>query len=192
MKRILVLASWVCLVTVLPASAQYPRPAQAQPPAERTERQKAAMAKGLTPDSAFVIAAAQAAFAGEMLGKMALEKALSPEVKQFARRAADESAKMAVGLQPILKAQNTPEPKELDQRNKSVHEWLSRLSGAEFDRAYMSNAASMQSNELMVYERAAQRSMNEDVKSFASKTLPLLKEQQESAMTLTKKIAGQP
>ena len=190
MKRMLIVAAWVCLAASTPALAQYPKPAAEPASPARTERQKAVMAKGLTPDSAFVIAASQSALAGVTFAKMAAERAASADVKRFAQRVVGEGARMSDELKPMLKAQNAPEPGQLDQRNKAVHDWLAKLSGAEFDRAYMSNMASMQAAELMVFERAATRSQNDEVKAWASKNLPVLKDQQESAMAIAKKIAG--
>lgn len=186
MKRSASLAVWLCLAVAAPALAQYP----SQPNKPYSAAQKAAMAKGLSPDAAFVIAAAQSAYAGSTFAKMALEKASSPDVKRYARQAADANDRISEELKPMLKAQKAPEPTELDQRNKAVQEWLTKLSGADFDRAYMSNISSMKTNELMVFARAADKAHDADLKSWASKNLPTIKENQESAMAIAKKIAS--
>jgi putative membrane protein len=187
MKRSATLAVWLCLAVAAPALAQYPRQS---PNRTYTPEQKAQMAKGLTPDAAFVIAASQSAYAGATFAKMALEKASSPDVKRYARRAADDSQRISDELKPLLKAQKAPEPAELDKRNKAVQEWLARLSGAEFDRAYMSNMATMRGQEVMLFSRAADLAHDAELKGWASKNLPTIKENQESAMAITKKIAN--
>ena len=186
MKRSATLAVWLCLAVAAPALAQYPK----SPTRTYTPEQKAQMAKGLTPDAAFVIAAAQSAYAGATFAKMALEKASSPDVKRYARQAADVNDRISEELKPLLKAQKAPEPAALDQRNKAVQEWLTKLSGAEFDRAYMSNATSAKSSDVMVFQRAADLAHDAEVKSWASKNLPTIKEHQESAMAIAKKIAS--
>ena len=187
MKRSATLAVWLCLAVAAPALAQYPRQS---PNKTYTPEQKAQMAKGLTPDSAFVIAAAQSAYAGATFAKMALEKASSPDVKRYARQAADVNDRISEELKPLLKAQKAPEPAALDQRNKAVQEWLAKLSGADFDRAYMSNSTSMKASDVMVFQRAADLAHDAEVKSWASKNLPTIKEHQESAMAIAKKIAS--
>ena len=187
MKRSATLAVWLCLAVAAPALAQYPRQS---PNRTYTPEQKAQMAKGLTPDAAFVIAASQSAYAGATFAKMALEKASSPDVKRYARRAADDSHRISDELKPLLKAQKAPEPTELDKRNQAVQEWLAKLSGAEFDRAYMSNMATMRSQEVMLFSRAADLAHDAELKGWASKNLPTIKENQESAMAITKKIAN--
>lgn len=184
MKRVTLVLS-LCVAIASPALAQYPKSSSTP---RRTEAQKALMAKGHNPDSAFVIAAAQSAYAGAVFAKLAQEKAASADVKRFAKRVAQESGRMSEELKPILKAQKSPEPTDLDQRNKAVHEWLVKLSASDFDRAYMSNMASMQANELMLFERASTKAHDGDVKAWASKNLPALKDQQQSAASISKKL----
>lgn len=197
MKRMLVLATWACLVAA-PAFAQYPKPAAESKPAAETPSAAAAhaaearaiRAKGRTPDAAFVIAAAQSGLAGLTFSKMALEQAADPAVKRFAQEVAEASGKMTEELKPLLASQRAALPTELDQRNKKVGEWLAKLSGADFDRAYMSNMRAMRASEVMVFERAATKAHDDNLKAWASKNLPTLKEHQAAAAEITKKIAG--
>ncbi len=197
MKRMLILASWACLVAA-PAFAQYPTKQAADPkPAaapsaasQHAADTRAVRAKGRTPDAAFVIAAAQSGLAGLTFSKMALERAADPAVKRFAQDVADASGKMSEELKPLLAAQAAAAPTELDQRNKKVGEWLAKLSGADFDRAYMSNMRAMRASDVMVFERAATKAHDESLKAWASKNLPTLKEHQTAATEITNKIAG--
>lgn len=198
MKRMLILAAWVCLVSAAPAFAQYSKPRPEAKPAAQTPSTASQLradiaerrAMGRNPDAAFVIAAAQSGFAGLTFSRMALEKASDPAVKRFAQQVADASGKMTEELKPLLAAQRAPEATTLDQRNKAVSEWLAKLSGAEFDKAYVSNMRAMRATDLMVFERAATRAHDEKLKTWASKNLPTLKEHQETAAEITKKIAG--
>jgi putative membrane protein len=190
MKRSATLAVWLCLAVATPALAQYPKRAPKEPAGGYTAAQKAQMAKGLTPDAAFVIAAAQSAYAGATFAKLALEKASSPDVKRYARRAADVNGRLSEELKPLLKAQQAPEPAALDKRNQAVNDWLGRLSGADFDRAYMSNTTSMKASDVMVFQRAADMAHDADLKSWATKNLVTMKQHQESALAISKKIAS--
>ena len=188
MKRSATLAVWLCLAVATPALAQYSKQAPKPPAGGYTAAQKAQMAKGLTPDAAFVIAASQSVYAGATFAKMALEKASSADVKRLARQAADANERLSEELKPLLKAQKAPEPAALDQRNQAVGEWLAKLSGAEFDRAYMSNLAASKANEVMLFGRAADLAHDAALKGWASKNLPTIKQQQESAMAINKKL----
>lgn len=198
MKRMLILAAWVCLVSAAPAFAQYSKPkTEAKPEAQAqggASQYKADMAErramGRTPDAAFVIAAAQSGFAGLTFSKMAIEKASDPAVKRFAQQVAEASGKMTEELKPLLASQKAAAPTQLDQRNKAVEQWLAKLSGAEFDRAFVSNMRAMRATDLLVFERAATRAHDATLKTWASKNLPTLKAHEETATEITKKMAG--
>jgi putative membrane protein len=198
MKRMLILAALVCLVSAAPAFAQYSKPRAEQKPAAETpsaaSQYKAAVeerrAMGRTPDSAFVIAAAQSGLAGLTFSRMALEKASDPAVKRFAQEIAELSGKMTEELKPLLASQRAVAPTQLDQRNKAVEQWLAKLSGAEFDRAFVSNMRAMRATDLLVFERAATRAHDATLKTWASKNLPTLKAHEETATEITKKMAG--
>jgi predicted outer membrane protein len=71
------------------------------------------------------------------LGKLAAERAASPEVKAFGQmmvrdhsRAGDELAKIATQLK-------VEQPKQPDEKHRELIDRLSKLQGAEFDREYM-------------------------------------------------------
>ena len=183
MKRILILASCVWLAAAGPALAQY----SSQPTSDR-ERRQALLAKGRTPDAAFVIAAAQSAFASAAFASLAADKASNAAVKTFAKRIAADTGRMAEELKPLLKVQRAPLPTAFDERNKAVHDWLAKLSGPAFDRAYMSNMSAMRASDVMVFGRAAARAHDADVKAWASKTLPQLEADEQSAKEIGRRI----
>ncbi len=64
---------------------------------------------------------------------------------------------------------------------------LSKLSGADFDRAYMN---SMATEDLSSFEREAQQGQDQDLKAWAAKTLPMLQEHLRVARSITGNTAG--
>jgi len=70
------------------------------------------------------------------LGELARQRAQNAEVKQFAQMMVADHAK---GLNELKKAVNgkVPEPTELDDKHRALHDRLATLSGADFDREYM-------------------------------------------------------
>jgi putative membrane protein len=192
MKRMLILASLVCLAAPGSALAQYPaRPAPASsekaPAAGTTAKTSppvAADGRPLTPDGAFVAAAAQSGLSGVTLGRMAAEKASRPEVKRFAQQVVDVAGRMSEELKPLLKAQNLAAPSDMDQRQTKAHEMLTKLSGEDFDRAFVSSMLASRSSDVMVFQRASMRAHDSEVKAWAVKMLPILQEQQEAVNKL--------
>ena len=196
MKRTLILASCVYLAASAPTLAQYPKSSQpkapAAAPAATEKKAPDADAPGIadplvtpdgkprTPDGAFVAAAAQSGLAGVTLGRIAVEKGSRPEVKKIAEQMVQLGERMNDEVKPLLKAQRLAAPTEMDARQKRAHEWLLKLSGTDFDRAFVASMSSTRTTELMVFQRAADRAHDPALKAWAAKTLPILQEQQEA------------
>jgi putative membrane protein len=71
------------------------------------------------------------------LGKMAKEKASSPEVKQFADRMVRDHGKAGDELKQIASKHSIPAAAQIDDKHRDLMNTLSKLSGGEFDHAYM-------------------------------------------------------
>jgi putative membrane protein len=85
----------------------------------------------------FIKKAAIANMAEIQLGQLASTKAESPEVKQFAQKMVDEHTKALDELKQAASGSGATLPTELDKKHQKLHDKLSKLSGAEFDREYM-------------------------------------------------------
>jgi putative membrane protein len=64
---------------------------------------------------------------------------------------------------------------------------LSKLQGAAFDRAYARHMVSEHKKDISKFERASNNLMDTDLKNFASKTLPNLREH----LRMAQEAAGQ-
>ena len=120
------------------------------------------------------------------LGKVALEKASSDHVKQFAQKMIDDHSKANEDLKQLASKENINVPDSLDSKHQSRVEKLSKLSGADFDRAYIKDQLKDHQQDVQEFQQEAQRGSDPDVKSFASKTLPVLKEHLSMAKDLDK------
>jgi putative membrane protein len=199
MKRTLILASCVYLAAAAPTLAQYPKSAAAKAPAAAPAAADTAApdaggpatdplltvdGRPRTPDGAFVAAAAQSGLAGVTLGRIALEKSARPEVRKIAQDMVQLGERMSADVTPLLKAQHLAAPIEMDTRQKKAHEWLLKLSGTDFDRAFVASMTSTRTTELMVFQRAADRAHDPALKAWAARTLPSLQAQQEALTKL--------
>ncbi len=72
------------------------------------------------------------------LGKMAEQKATSPEVKRFAQMMVSDHTQAAAQLKQIAATYNIQPDSKLDDKHQDLMNKLSKLSGADFDREYMS------------------------------------------------------
>jgi putative membrane protein len=89
-------------------------------------------------DEDFVEAMTIAGMAEVELGKMAMERGASAEVKQFGDMMVKDHSKAGGELKQIAMRHSVPQPARLDAPHEELKTKLSNLKGAEFDREYMS------------------------------------------------------
>jgi putative membrane protein len=71
------------------------------------------------------------------LGRLAMERGASPEVKQFGDMMVKDHSKASDQLKQIASRYSITPPTALDQEHQELKTKLSNLKGAEFDREYM-------------------------------------------------------
>ena len=190
------MARWITALTMAAAVAVAPAWALAQSsaPAQPATKDKPAASKTdngklASSDRKFVTEALKGGMAEVELGKLASEKASTDAVKQFGQRMVDDHGKAGEELKKIAQDKGVTPPAELDGKHKRLHERLSKLSGAEFDRAYMEEMVKDHRNDVKEFQREAGRAKDPDVKSYASKTLPTLQEHLKQAETVRSQVS---
>ena len=139
-------------------------------------------------DRRFVMEAAMGGMAEVELGRLATQNAGSDDVKQFGQRMVDDHSKANDQLKEVAGQKGIMLPAELDPKHRALRERLSRLNGAAFDRAYMSEMVKDHDKDVSMFERQSTKGQDADVKRFASETLPTLKEHQQMARDVASKI----
>src|SRR5438270_12237616 len=92
----------------------------------------------LTPaEQEFIRKAAGGGLGEVKLGQLAEQKATNPEVKRFARRMIEDHAKANGMLKAALSLPGVTAPSTIAAEAQQAYDRLSRLSGREFDRAYV-------------------------------------------------------
>jgi putative membrane protein len=71
-----------------------------------------------------------------------------------------------------------------------MYERLARLSGAEFDREFIRNQAKMHDEAVALFEREAGGGKDADLKAFAARTLPTLREHRRMARDISTKVGA--
>jgi putative membrane protein len=137
----------------------------------------------------FIMEAVKGGMAEVELGRMAIQKASDDEVKQFGQRMVDSHSRANGELKQLASQKNVTLPTELDPLHQEVVNKLGELSPAEFDRAYMAEMVKDHTKDVSDFEQASAQAQDADVKGFASKTLPTLREHLEMARTIHEKVA---
>ncbi|GJJ04665.1 hypothetical protein RugamoR64_52030 [Duganella rhizosphaerae] len=129
---------------------------------------------------------AQANMAEVAAGKIALEKASKPEVKNFAQQMVDDHTKGLQAVQDVARSKNVTLPTEPDAKHRKMAERLNSLSGEAFDRAYLSNAGVHDHNEAHKFVVNAQKKASDaDVKALAAKLQPTVDQHLQTVQAMT-------
>jgi putative membrane protein len=127
-------------------------------------------------DRRFVQQAAGGGLAEVQLGKMAVQRAVNAEVKQFGQRMVDDHTKANTELLALAQTKNIAVPKELDAEHKAMVDKLTTVQGPDFDREYIMGQVEDHEKAVLLFTTEMNKGQDAEFKAFAAKTLPTLKE----------------
>jgi len=139
-----------------------------------------------TDDKKFAKDAALGGLTEVELGKVAAQKATDPKVKEFAQKMVDDHTKANTELKQAASKSNIQIPDALDSKHQSRIDKLSKLSGQDFDKAYIKDQLKDHQTDVREFQQEAQNGSDPNVKTFASSTLPVLQHHLEMVKDLNK------
>ena len=144
------------------------------------------MARAQKEDVDDVIEVASGGMMEVELGKIALQKATSSKVKQFAQMMIDDHTKANEELKMLASSKNIVLPTTLiDKHQKTVND-VSDETGKNFDKKYMDTMVEDHKKDVDKFKKIADKANDADIKAFAAKTLPTLMHHREEAEKLEK------
>lgn len=203
----LALAAGVFLLGSAVASAQTPRQETSRPPdssspssmgttpgaqstsgttsttATSSKTTSSADGKESMKDSHFIKNAAEAGTAEVELGRLGADKAAGSDVKQFAQHMVDDHSKNNTELTSLASSKNVDIAAVTDKARKSADK-LSDKSGVDFDKAFMKKMVADHKKVVREFESEAKSGKDPDVKAFAEKTLPTLRQHLQEAQSI--------
>ena len=135
-------------------------------------------------DQVFAMMAGEGGLAEVQLGKLAADRAASPEVKQFAQRLVQDHTTANQELMTIAKQKDISVPKDVDDTHEDVVKLFSRLEGAEFDREFLRYQVMHHEKDTAAFALQAKDGQDPELKAFSAKQLPILKEHLQQARDL--------
>jgi putative membrane protein len=139
-------------------------------------------------DQEFMTKAAQGGMAEVTLGQMASSKAISPEAKNFGNRMVTDHSKANDELTQLAQTKGVTLPTDTDQKSKEVADKLSKANGKDFDKQYISDMVDDHETDVKEFEKASTSSKDPDLKAWAAKTLPTLKDHLKMAKEAKSKL----
>ena len=138
-------------------------------------------------DQKFMKNAAQGGEAEVQLGQLAVEKAASPDVKAFGQRMVDDHTKANDQLKQVASQLGVTLPSQPNAQDSAEKARLEKMSGAQFDKAYMNYMVSDHKKDVADFQKAASHATNPEVKNFAETTLPTLQSHLQEAESIAPK-----
>jgi len=142
-------------------------------------------------DSKFVMEAIAGGETEVALGKLAVDKGSSADVKAFGQKMIEDHTKANDELKELAKSKNLDLKKgedraiKMEQKNSDK---LTKKSGDEFDKAYVDLMVKDHEKDVKDFEKASKDSDDADLKAWAAKTLPTLQEHLQSIKDIQAKM----
>jgi putative membrane protein len=127
------------------------------------------------------------------LGKLAADKAENPRVKEFAETMVTEHTDALTKLSSVPGGNSTGV--KLNAKHQQLKDRLSKLSGAQFDQAYMKAMITDQQEDIKFLEQQSARSTGKtaggtDLQSIAQELLPPTRQHLQLAQEIEKELAA--
>jgi putative membrane protein len=141
-------------------------------------------------DRKFLNEAADGGMAEVELGKLALQKASDENVKKFGQHMVDAHSKANDELRQLAARKGVELPAAPSAKNLNLKRRLASLSGASFDKAYMIDMVADHKEDVAAFQKESNVARDPLVKSFATQTLPTLKEHLKNAQEISSKTTS--
>lgn len=125
-------------------------------------------------DVDFAVKAADGGMLEVELGKLALQNASSPRVKDFGQMMVDDHSKANAELKQTAMQKNITLPAAMSDKCQKMYADLSKKKGKDFDKAYMSAMVDDHKDDVDEFKKQADDGKDADLKSWAAGKVPVL------------------
>lgn len=126
-------------------------------------------------DTQFAITAINGGITEVTLGQLALKNGKSKQVKNFGAMMVKDHSKANDVLLKLIKDKNITPPSSPDKKEQALIDKLSQKSGSDFDKAYINAMIEDHKEDINEFTDGTKKLQDPDLKGFAIKTLPVLK-----------------
>ncbi len=117
------------------------------------------------------------------LGQLAQQKGQSQQVKDFGQHLVQGHQTLNDKLTQLASQKGIQLDTKLDTRHQMMVDRLSSLSPADFDKQFINEQVMLHRRDVALYQAAADKNTDPDVKSFAQTSVPALREHLQMAQT---------
>lgn len=135
-------------------------------------------------DAQFAFKAASGGLTEVALGKLAQQKGENIRVKNFGGMMVTDHTKANNKLMALAKSKNIILPASPAEADQELIDELSKKSGKDFDEAYVNDMVNDHKSDIKEFVYASKNCSDPDLKAFAVKTLPVLKNHLDAINTI--------
>lgn len=139
-------------------------------------------------DKQFLMEAASGGMFEVKIGKVAEDQATNPEVKKFGELMVRDHTELNKLLTDLVQSKGLNIPKKMNEKDQEDFEKLSKRNGADFDVQYVKHMVADHVNDLSKFEAEAAEGQDPDVRAFANKAIPVLRDHLQRARALANTI----
>jgi putative membrane protein len=136
-------------------------------------------------DAEFVTTVASDGLHEIELGKLAGTNAKSDAVKKFGQQMVTDHGKANDELKAAAKEANLKVPDKMSDEHQKEFDKFKDLKGADFDKKYAEHMVKDHEQAVALFQRATKEAKNPGIKTFATKTLPVIQGHLEAAKKLS-------
>jgi putative membrane protein len=138
------------------------------------------------PDKRFMMYAARDSIFHVEAGKLAVERGSSEGVKKFGQHAIDHHTQLNDELMQLASKKGVMLPKKMGKKEQESLDKIAKLSGPDFDKAYLEMEIKDHSKDLSAFQKEAKEAKDPDVKAWAAKSVEAIEEHLKMARDLNK------
>jgi len=139
-------------------------------------------------DRKFIEDAAVGSLKEVELGRLAAQKATDPAVKSFGEQMVKDHGEASQKLSSVAQAKGITPPTALKGGDERELRKLEKLSGADFDKAYVKAMMKDHKKDAKDFDKEARGAKDPDVKKFAADTAPIIHKHLDMVTDLSNKV----
>jgi len=129
-----------------------------------------------TDSKGFAMKAAEGGMLEVKLSQLAQQKAQSQQVKDLAKMLEQDHTQANNQLMALAKQKNIDLPSDLKGEAQETYEAFQKLEGSDFDNAYLLCNVKDHLQDIMMFQKEAQKGTDPEIKQWAAQTLPHLQQ----------------
>jgi len=124
------------------------------------------------------------------LGDIAQQRPTNADVKAFGKRMVTDHTKLNQELTSLAKEHGAVLPQALNQKHQELIDKLSKLSGSDFDKQYMTAMIEGHQNAVAAFEKESKNAAQSAVDKWAGQATPTLNEHLQLAQKTGKEVGA--